>query len=514
MAGQRIEIMEIRSLISLKTKGLSNRKIADLLKINRKTVDTYVSRFSSLELSNEELLGLSEADLRDLFTEESQTEKARYEALAGYFPYFEKELHKPGCTLQALWKEYITGHPEGYKYTQFTWHYRRWRKLNNHSGKLEHKAAEKLYVDFCGKKLFYVDKSTGEQIEVDVFVGVLPCSQYTFVKAVPSQQREDVLGCLAACLDWFGGVPQAIVSDNLKSAVSKGCKYAPVINKTLADFALHYGCAIDPARPYHPQDKALVERSVELVYQRIYYPLGKHTFFDLASLNKAITSLLQDYNDYLFSHGNGSRRSYFIDLEKAYLQPLPSGSYSIRHFRRAKVQKTAHVYMGEDRNYYSVPHRFTGMHVEVQYNQEVVEIFYNYERIALHRRSYKAGHYTTISDHMPSTHQMYGQWSPEYFENRAIQVGPCTLEYIRRLLAQYSYPEIAYKQSLGILSFVKSYNKERLEGACKRALEYYKASYHTIANILKNGLDMEQPSMDPIPDIGNHNNIRGAANYK
>jgi len=514
MAGQRIEIMEIRNLISLKAKGLSNRKIADLLKINRKTVDSYISRFSFLKLSSEDLLGLEETDLRDLFTEDSQTEKARYESLSGYFSYFEKELCKPGCTLQALWKEYITRHPDGYKYTQFTWHYRRWRKLNNYSGKLEHKAAEKLFVDFCGNKLFYVERSTGEQIEVEVFIAVLPCSQYTFVKAVPSQQREDVIDCLAACLHWLGGVPQAIVSDNLKAAVSKGCKYAPIINKTLADFSLHYGCAVDPARPYHPQDKALVERSVEIVYQRIYYPLSKQIFFDISSLNKAISSLLQEYNDYLFSHGNGTRRSHFIDLEQAYLHPLPSGSYTIRHFRRAKVQKTAHIYMSEDHSYYSVPYRFTGMYVEVQYNQEVVEIFYNHERIALHKRSHKAGHYTTISDHMPSTHRAYGQWSPEYFENRAVQVGPCTLEYIRRLIAQYSYPEIAYKQSHGILSFVKSYNKERLEGACKRALEYQRASYHTIANILKSGLDMEQISTDPVIDIGDHDNIRGAANYK
>jgi hypothetical protein len=167
-------------LISLKAKGLSNRKIADLLRINRKTVDSYISRFSFLELSNEELLGLEEADLRELFTEDSQTEKVRYETLSGYFSYFEKELCKPGCTLQALWKEYITSHQDGYKYTQFTWHYRRWRKLNNYSGKLEHKAAEKLFVDFCGDKLSYVEKATGEQIEVEVFIAVLPCSQYTF----------------------------------------------------------------------------------------------------------------------------------------------------------------------------------------------------------------------------------------------------------------------------------------------------------------------------------------------
>src|SRR5690606_37355174 len=106
---------------------------------------------------------------------------------------------------------------------------------------------------------------------------------------------------------------------------------------------------VDPARPHHPQDKALVERSIELVYQRIYYPLSRFRFFDLASLNAAIAGLLPEYNDYLFAHGDGSRRSHFVDLEKGYLQPLPTGSYSIRHYKRAKVQKTAHIYLSEDR---------------------------------------------------------------------------------------------------------------------------------------------------------------------
>lgn len=516
MAGQRIDIMELRSLIIFKLKGLSNRKVADYLKVNRKTVDSYTSRFKALNLTYEELAELEESALRDLFTENSQTEKERYEVLSTQFSDFQKELQKPGGTLQELWKDYFEKNPNGYKYTQFALHYRNWKNRSRHSGKLIHKAGEKLFIDFCGKKPWYVDKSTGEQIEVEVFVAVLPCSQYTFVTAVPSQKREDLISCMESCLRWMGGVPQAIVSDNLKSAVSKGSKYAPVINKTFAGFALHHGCVVDPARPHHPQDKALVERSVELVYQRIYYHLRKHTYFSLKDLNHAIAELLEEYNDYLFSHGGGSRRSYFIDLERQYLQELPSGSYSIRQYRRAKVQKTAHIYMSEDRNYYSVPYRFTGMHVEVQYNQDKLEVFYNHDRIASHERNYKAGNYTTIADHMPSSHQAYGQWSPEYFQDRARQIGPFTLTYIERLLIQYNYPEIAYKQSQGILSFVKTYNEERLEGACERALAYHKASYRTIEMILKNNLDTQEQDLETQfgPPIPEHGNIRGASHYR
>lgn len=516
MAGQRIDIMELRSLIILKLKGLSNRKVADYLKVKRKTVDGYTSRFKALGLTFQELIELDGVALRDLFTENSQTEKERYELLSKQFPTFQKELQKPGGTLQELWKDYFEKNSGGYKYTQFAFHYRNWKNRSSHSGKLIHKAGEKLFIDFCGKKPWYIDRSIGEQIDVEVFIAVLPCSQYTFVMAVPSQKREDLIGCMEACLRWMGGVPQAIVSDNLKSAVSKGSKYAPVINKTFAGFALHYGCVVDPARPHHPQDKALVERSEELVYQRIYYHLRKHTYFSLKDLNKAIAELLEAYNDYLFAHGGGSRRSYFIDLEKQYLQQITSGPYSIRQYRRAKVQKTAHIYMSEDRNYYSVPYRFTGMHVEVQYNQDKLEVFYNHDRIASHERSYKAGHYTTITDHMPSSHQAYGRWSPEYFQNRARGTGACTLAYIERLFSQYNYPEIAYKQSQGILSFEKTYSKERLEAACKRALEHHKASYRTIEMMLKNNLDTldQKYEVQSGPAIPEHSNIRGASHYQ
>jgi Transposase and inactivated derivatives len=514
MAGQRIDIMEVRTLISLKQKGWSNRKIAAHIKVNRKTIDSYISRFKALELSCEELLQLEDVELLELFTEDSQTEKERYETLAGYFSYFEKELLKPGCTLAVLHQEYQLKHPDGYRYTQFCWHIRRWKRRTEPSGKLLHKAGEKLFVDFCGDKLAYTNKTTGELIEVEVFIGVLPCSQYTFVKAVPSQKREDVIGCLSTCLQWLGGVPQAIVSDNLKSAVSKAHKYAPLINKTLADFAFFYGCAIDPARPYHPQDKALVERAVSLVYQRIYYPLSRHTFFSLDDLNQHIAHLLEQFNDYLFAHGGTTRRQQFIDTEKEWLQPLPQGRYHLRQYKRAKVQKTCHIYLSEDRNYYSVPYRYQGLHVEVQYNQDNVEIFYNHTRIASHKRSFKPGHYTTRADHMPSSHQAYNSWNPQFFEDKAANVGASTLAYIQKLLLQYNYPEVAYKQCQGILFLGRDYTPQRLEKACQRALNHDKASYHTIERILKSGLDQAEELPFEQHLIPIHGNIRGAGEYR
>jgi len=503
--------MDLRQLIQLKKQGFSNRNVAKALNVSRNTVNAYVNAFQERNCSFEELGRLGEKDLLELFPTPDYKDNARYEELARHFGYFENELTKPGCTLQTLWHWYLERHPQGYRYTQFVAYYNLGRKKTKASGILDHKAGEKLFVDFTGKTLTYIDRDTGEAHKAEVFVAVLPCSQFTYVQAVKSQKREDFIGALGSCLQWMGGVPKAIVSDNLKSAVSKGHKHAPVINKTLKDFALHYNCYIDPARPYHPRDKALVEGAVKLVYQRIFYPLSKHTFFSLEDLNEAIMGYLKVHNEELcLQNRKTTRYQRYLEVEKEHMSELPPGPYQAREYRRAKVQKVSHIFLSEDRNYYSVPYRYIGCQVEVQYNTERVEVFFNNERIATHMRCYKPGHYTTVNTHMPSTHQAYNDWSPEHFENRAREVGEHTHKYIQRLISQYTYPELGYKQAQGILSFLKAYKPHRIENACKRGLEYRKSSYHTIENILKNNLDLDQGLFGvPFSQIPSHENIRG-----
>jgi transposase len=514
MAGQRIEIMDLRQLIQLKEKGFSNRNVAKALKIGRNTVNDYVSIFKKHAFSYTELSILSEKDLAELFPISDYKSNPKYEELAQYFSYFEKELTKPGCTLQTLWYWYLDKYPDGYRYTQYVTYYNLWSHKVKASGILHHKAGEKLFVDFTGKLLSYIDRSTGEIRKAEVFVGILPCSQYTYVQAVDSQKREDFIDALNGCLHWIGGVPKAIVSDNLKSAVSKGHKYAPLINKTLKDFALQYNCYVDPTRPYHPQDKALVEGAVNLVYQRIFYHVSKHTFFSLKELNEAIWERLEVYNkDLCFQNQKITRYQRYLEVEKEFMADLPPSPYQIRYYRNAKVQKIGHVFLSEDKNYYSVPYRYIGHQVEVQYNKDLVEVFFRNDRVASHKRCYKAGHYTTVNIHMPSSHQAYNDWSPEYFENKAKAVGEFTHKYIHRLIAQYTYPELGYKQSQGILAFLKAYKPERIENACKRGFEYQKSSYHTIEKILKNNLDMEDDLFKvPLNSIPVHENIRGRYN--
>lgn len=514
MAGKRIEIMDLKQLLTLKKQGISNRKAAQVLQLSRNTINGYTRLLEAQGLTYDALLALSDVTLQELCAPQSEKSHVRYEQLANSFDYFYAELKKPGCTLLTLWHAYQQKHPEGYGYTQFTTHYSRWANTHDGSGKMIHKAGEKVFVDYTGKKLFYVDRTTGEQITVEVFVGILPCSQYTFVEASPSQKREDLFESMKSCLEYFGGAPQAIVPDNLKSAVSKASKYEPVLNKAFKDFAFHYGCVIDPARPYSPQDKALVEGAVKLVYQRIFYPLSKMTFFSLAELNQAIGELLINYNHCLFKQIKYSRKELFLSSEKSYLKPLPPTPFEMRQYRRAKVQKMGYIFLSEDKHYYSVPYRYIGKHVEVSYTTGNVEIFYNHERLCTHLRDYQPGKYTTQKDHMSSTHQFHNEWSLSFFQHKAKQIGPHTHDYITKLIIQYSYPEIGFKQAMGIIHLPRLYDKSRIENACARGLAVAHCSYRIIENMLKSGMDQLDLPLEDYNHIPHHTNIRGAGHYQ
>lgn len=515
MASKRIEIMDLRQLLELKHKGISNRKSADLTGIHRNSINTYVNLFTGSGQSYERLLLLSDKELHELFPTPGTIDNERYQTLSSHFNYFLKELKKPGGTRQVLWKEYLLKHPNGYSYTQLNEHFNRWLKRIKSSGKLDHKAGDKVYIDYTGKKLNYVDKATGEIIQVEVFVGILPCSGYTFVEASPSQKLEDFIGSMNNCLRYYGGVPTAIVPDNLKSAVTKGSKYAPVINKTFKGFALHYSSTINPTRTYSPQDKALVEGAVKLVYQRIFYPLSKMTFFSLSDLNKEIAKLLVVYNDYLLSNIKVSRRQQFLTIEQSFLAPLPAEKYEVKQYRKATVQKMGYIFISTDKNYYSVPYRFIGKKVEVSYNRQSVEVHYNRERIASHQRNCQPGKYSTIKDHLSSTHQFYRNWSPEFFQKLAQPQGNAVVDYFKALIESKDYPEVAYKQCLGILSLAKTHEKGRLNNACKRGLTFHRYGFKIIQNILTNNMDLEsQNESDPNYTIDQHENIRGATYYQ
>ncbi len=514
MAAKKVDIMELRQLLLLKEKGESNRSCERILGIHRNTINHYVRLFRASGLGYSSLCSLDEKSLQELFPYKETIDEQRYSTLSGYFTYFDKELKKPGCTREALWREYLQKHPGGYGYSQFNEHFNRWQNKVKGSGKLIHKAGDKVYVDYTGKKLHITDRQTGEITEVEVFVAILPASQYTYVEASRSQKKEDFIKSVNNCLTFFGGVPKTIVTDNLKAAVSKASKYEAVLNKNLRALAVHYKTSINPTRAYSPQDKALVEGAVKLVYQRIFYPLAKMTFFSIEALNEAIREKLSEYNNYMMKQSETSRSKLFLDIEKPYLGKLPSEPYEMKEYRKAKVQKMGFVYLHEDKNYYSVPYRYTGHSVEVQYNSDIVEVYYQSQRIAMHKRSYRKGAYIKKDEHLSSYHKFYQDWSPDFFLSWAKKLGPNIEAYIDKLLKQDTYPEIAYKQCLGIIHLKSEYPVQRVDKACETALSYSRYGYRIIKNILANKTDMQQPvNINPESHITKHMNIRGAGFY-
>jgi transposase len=513
-----LDPMDIKQIITLKLDKLSNRQIGKLLGISRNTVNSYIALISASDYQLEELLQFDVGKLKEIFPSQTTINNERFNELMLHFEGVNQARQHPGFTFLYHYEEYKLLAKEPYSYTQFMEHYRAKFAKTKGSMKLDHEPGKEMFIDFAGKKLHIVDKETGEQIGVEVFVAILPNSQFTYVEACKSQKREDLITCMNHAMSFYGGVPKAVVSDNLKSAVTRASKYEPDINRSLKDFAHHYNCVINPARSYSPQDKALVENAVQLTYQRIYYPLRQMTFFSLQELNQEIQKLLTGYNDALFQRKQASRRELFQSVERSYLKPLPSQAYQHKNYCRAKVQKIGYVYFSPDKTYYSVPYRYIGKSTMIHYTSSTVEVYFYHERIALHARNPSMGLYNTHKKHLSSTHQEYTNWSPEYFKNKAAKHGENVAACIKGLFIDCDYPETAYKRAMGIIQLHRVYGSQRLDNACKRAVYADAVSYTRIKNILERKLDKElfeeQQSYNTQSHIPTHQNIRGAKAYK
>ena len=379
---------------------------------------------------------------------------------------------------------------------------------------IEHKAGDKMYIDFAGDKLSIVDTCTGEIKEVEVFAAILGCSQLTYVEAVMSQRKEDLISACENALHYFGGVPSAIVPDNLRSAVTKSSKYEPVINESFADFAEHYGTVVLPARAYRPKDKSLVEGVVKIIYSRIYPFVKQQIHYNLDSLNTSILQSLELHNTAAFKGRSYSRRQQFEELEKHTLKALPQYRYECKQQLLATVMKNGHVCLGADKHYYSVPYRFIGKRIKLLYTSSQVEIFYKYERIAIHSRQLRKYHYTTNNEHLASAHRYLSEWTPEKFIEEATSIHADVASYIIAVIEHKQHPEQAYKSCSGILNLKRKVGSDRLINACRRAGSFGVYNYPIVMQILEKRLDQisdDDKEELPMPE---HHNIRGEDYYK
>ena len=516
MANKTISLLMLQEIIRLKREGHTHSAIAEVLSTSRTTIIRYVGQIEHTGISYEELSQLSEKELYDLFgqTKPCINKSVRKEILSKNFPDYEKELLKTGVTRWTLWSEYKQAHGNGLGYTQFCHHFNEWRQSRDVYLHIEYKAGDKVLVDYAGKHLKYLNRDTGETVQLEIFIAILGASQKTYVEATQSQKLPDFLLSVENALWYFQGVPRAIVPDNLKSAVTRSSKYEPTLNEHFAGLARWYKTTVLPTRSYKPKDKALVEGAVKIVYHRIYAALRHRTFYSKTEVNQAIKQELKSYNAVLFKGRDYSREELFEQTDKPALQALPNERYPFYSYHLAKAQKNSHVYLGVDKHYYSIPYRYIGQRLRVVYSRQSVEIYdKTYTRIAVHQRSAKAYGYTTVKEHLPSSHQFVLDWSVEEFTARAEKSGPYVKELITKILQGKAHPEQGYKSCMGILQYAGKTGHERLNNACRRALYYQAFSYRAIRNILEKGMD----SM-PLPDQGqyhipNHENQRGNQYY-
>jgi transposase len=513
MAGKVTDMSKIKQLLQLHESGVSNRQIAKMLSLNKGTVNDYIRKLNAGKMQTEELLSLDEPVLQGKFQAGTAAyTDNRYEDFKDLLPWFEKELARKHVTRHLLWQEYLSSHPQGYRYTQFCYHLNQQLVARQPSAILTHQAGEKLFVDFAGDKLEYIDPQSGEIIPVQVFVGCLPFSDYTFIMAVKQQTTDDFLYALSCCLKHFGGSPKIVVPDNLKAAVIKADRYEPELNRLLEDFANHYGFVVIPARASRPKDKANVENQVRIIYSRVYAKLRNHRFFSLEELNRALAEKTMEHNQTRMQRTDYSRQEKFLADEKQLLRPLPQKEFEVKYYTELRVGQNNCIYLGRDKHYYSVPYTYIGQKVQVVYTRSLVKIFCRNEQIATHERVVGFG-YTTLAQHLCSAHRHYNERNPDYYIQTAGKKSAVLAQIITGIFTSPKPPEVFYKTCEGLLSLCRKTDPVRFEKACHIALEQGVSSYRFIKSLIEGkSLLMENQAYKPLPSP--QNNIRGKYYYK
>lgn len=514
MATQRLTMKNIREILRQKwALQRSHRDVAASLDVSAGVVGKVVGKASEAGLTWDAVQALSDDALERVVYEGEPASRARP---LPDFTHIHAQRRRKGVTLALLHVEYLEKNRDGYRYTQFCELYRTWLKQRGWTMRIDHVAGDKAFVDYSGNMLHLVDPRTGECIAVELFVGVLGASNLTYAEASLTQRGHDFIASNARMLEYFGGVPAALVPDQLKAAVTKSCWYDPKIQRTYAALAEHYGTTVMPARPGKPRDKAKVENAVLIAQRWIVARLRDEVFHSLAELNARVAELLEDLNTRpMKKYGGISRRALFERIERSELRPLPAERFEYCEWKICRVNIDYHVEI--DRHYYSVPYTLVGEAVEARFTATTVELLHGGKRITSHARSFAAGRHTTKPEHMPKAHQRHADRSPSRILAQAKQVGPKTAELAQAIMKDRKHPEHGYRACLGILRLGKTYGDARLEAACARAVAVRARSYRHVESILKNGLDRA-----PLPDIPAdtptdkpeaHENIRGPRYY-
>jgi len=501
-----MDIRMIKDVLRLKLHGgLSHEAIGRSLSISKGVVAKYVSLAAAGGLDWATIAGLSEAELERRLLGRSADETRVIEPDYGRV---HVELRRKGVTLTLLWQEYRAAH-EGRRtwgFTQFCEHYRTYTKTLRRSMRQQHRAGEKLFIDFAGPTLALEDGTRGQ-----VFVAAMGASSYTYACVTADQTMRSWLGATQRTLRFLGGTPQMIVPDNPKAMIADANRYEPRANDTVLDFARHYDVSVLPARPYSPKDKAKVESAVQVVERWIMARLRHQRLADVAEADAAVTGLLPMLNGRRFQKIDASRASLFASLDAPALRPLPAQPWTWASWKTVSVHIDYHVEI--DGHRYSVPHALVGLKLEARISDGLIELLHRGERVAVHARSSRHGGYSTRDDHMPAAHRAHKEWTPERLIQWGATIGPNTAAFVEAMLQRHRHPEHGYRGCLGLLSLSKRYGAVRLEVACGIAIDLNAIYYRHVREILANGRDRVEQAAVTTWVSPEHDNVRGPGYY-
>ena len=507
-----ISMFKIKEILRLKCEAkLSNRKIARALNISHSVVNNYIKEFRDSK-KYEDISSLNDKEILALL-KATNPKESKY--LTPDFATVHVQLRNKIMTLALLHEEYIENCPnkKGYGYTWFCTRYREYAKKVNPSMRLVHIAGEKIFVDFSGKTMPIVNPTNGVVVDAQIFVAVLPASGYPFVVAIASQKKRDFIEAHCDMYEFFGGVSELLVPDNLKSAVTRADRYEPEVNMDYAAMARYYGTAVMPTRGYKPQDKAKVEQAVKLVQRWILARLRNYTFYSMQELNTEIQRLLPLYLDKEIKHLGKTRRELFEELDKPALMPLPKKRYEHKEFKLLKVSKDYHIQL--EHNFYSVPYQLIGKKVEVWFSSKTVSITHEGKEVALHPKMLHKGQYSTQTNHMASAHKKYLEWNPGKIMNWGLTVGTETSKLFKNIMDSRPHPEMGFRSCLGIISAYRKYQatgytEEHLEIISTMAISRHHYKVAQVKDLLKSYKPTDINESASLMALTNHDNIRGA----
>ena len=501
---------KLRDLLRLKYEArLPQRAIAQACGVGLGTVTAYLQRAAAAGLSWPLPVDLDDSGLEARLFQRSALVPDR---AVPTWAETHQELKKAGVTLALLWQEYRAAHPEGYAYSQFCERYRQWRRALKPSMRQVHRAGEKLFVDFSGTRPALVDPATGEEVLVELFVGVLGASGLIYAEATTRQDLPSWVGAHVRMLEYFHGSAAIWVPDNLKSGVTLAHAYEPEINRTYEELAQHYGAVVIPTRVARPKDKPKAEVSVQIAQRWVLAALRHRTFFTLADLNAAIRDRIDVVNARPMKVVGVSRRTLFEQLDRPALRPLPTTRYELAEWKTGRVNIDYHVEVAH--NFYSVPYQLVRAQVDARATASTVEIFSKGRRVASHARRSGRGQFATRVEHRPRAHRAHAEWTPSRLIAWAEQSGPATGRFVAGLLERRPHPEQGYRACLGLMRLGREHGADRLEAACDRAERLRSYRFRTVEHILTSQQDRlpldEPPARPPLT----HENVRGATYYE